>query len=50
MGFAIGGGGWNRSRDRSVDNDGVVLLLIRATGDRLIGGLRHVGLDQIWGK
>ena len=39
-GFAVGNGGQYRSGDRSIDNDGVVLLSIRATRNRLVGRLR----------
>ena len=46
-GFAIGGGDQYRSRNRHVDDDSVVLLLIRATGDWLSNVLRHVRLNRL---
>ena len=51
-GFAIGGSDWDRSRNRSIDDNGAVFLLIRAAGNWLSNMLRHVGLGRIqeeWG-
>ena len=46
-GFAIGCGDQYRSRNRHVDDDSAVFLLIRATGDWLSNMLRHIRLSQI---
>ena len=51
VGFAIRGNDWHRSGDRGIDDDdGVVLLLVRATGNWLSNVLRHVGLNQLQRK